>query len=311
MKLRLLTLMMTAMLGPVLYAQEPVCDLFSHLATSESHVVVTGELVVSKNLTVLGSPDCDYQYIANSTVWPIALALNPSTALPASQVRTFQDAKEQVERLRREGKPFLASATFSGRLKVVSRGWIPAELIFDSFNNFHIEYLPHPTSIPVIQICDLFRDLTAYKGKLIAVRGELATTMEGQWIVGRCQSGFLTDGYRWPVALNFGRPADCSPETTEVCDAKWPAQWPQNEEYMVGGYSDGATTATFVGSLRMRSEYKVACQNGWYIGNGYGHLNGAAAELIVDHILNPEATPARPANPIVGDDPERCTPKQP
>jgi hypothetical protein len=311
MRLKLIVLIVAAMLEPVLYAQESVCDLFSHLTSeAESNLVVTGELVVSRKLTVLGSRDCDRVYVSNSTVRPIALALNPSSALSSSQIRSFQDAKGQIERLRQEGKSFRASATLSGRLRLASREWIAAELIFDSFKNFQIENLPDPASIRVVPICDLFRDLAAYKGELIAVRGEFTTTMEGQWIVGRCQGGFVTDGYRWPVALNVGRPADCSPETTAVCDAKWPAQWPRNEQYMISGYSDGATTATFVGTLRMRSEYHVVCmQNGWYVGNGYGHLNGAVAELTVDNVLAPEATPERPKDALVSNDSKRCTPK--
>ncbi len=188
------------------------------------------------------------------------------------------------------------------------RGWIPAELIFDSFDNFQVEILPDPTSLPVIQICDLFRHLETYKGERIAVRGEFANTMEGWWIVGRCQGTFVTDGYTWPVGLNFGRPADCSSETEKLCDAKWPPKFPQNPDYMVSGYSDGATTATFVGVLRMRPDYHVVCmQNGWYRKNGFGHLNGAAAELIVENILNAEATPPRIKSTSTTNT-ERCVP---
>jgi len=315
MKSKLLPLVVLAILGfqPAVWCQESVCDLFSHMTTKGdgSQVVLTGDLIASKAVATLGSKECDFEYIADNTVWPIALLLEPATSLPPSQTRDFEGAAVKMDRLRNEGTRFRATARFSGRLKVAPQGWIPAKLVFDSFNNFQIEVLPDPISIPAVSICDLFRDLEAYKGKLIAVRGEFVSTMEGEWIGGRCEGSFITDGYRWPVSLNLGHRPDCSPETTKVCDAKWPAEWPQNDEYMLGGYSDGATRATFVGTLRMRSKYKVTCNGaGWYVGNGFGHLSGAAGELIVEDILNPEATPHRTKNvPIVSEDSERCAPK--
>ncbi len=47
--------------------------------------------------------------------------------------------------------------------------------------------------------------------------------------------------------------------------------------------------ATFVGVLNMRSEYHVFCaRNGQYRGDSFGHMNGAAAELILDTVLDLE-----------------------
>jgi hypothetical protein len=39
--------------------QESVCDLFSHLEdTDGSQVVVTGDLIIAKDVAVLGAQDC-------------------------------------------------------------------------------------------------------------------------------------------------------------------------------------------------------------------------------------------------------------
>lgn len=160
-------------------------------------------------------------------------------------------------------------------------------------------------SIKVLTICKLFQDLSAYKGKRIAVRGEFVNTMEGAWIAGRCKGNFVTDGYRWPVALSFIGQAHCSPVSPQFCD---PAKWPENPDYVIDGYSDGATTATFIGVLIMKDDYDVVCVNGRYEGNGFGHLNGAVAELAVDRILNAVATPTRIRNRNDEVNSQRCIP---
>jgi hypothetical protein len=306
-----LTVAILLLLKLNLYGQESVCHLFSHLApqTDGRQLVLTGELIISKDIAVLGSQECDNQYISHHTLWPTAVLLRPSDRLSALERQGFEKAAIRLDTLRSEGKVVTATATISGRINVAPKGWLPAELVFDSFENLAIDVLPDPASLPVIPICNLFQDLRAHEGKRIAVRGELVTTMEGQWIVGRCQGAFVTDGYRWPVALNFGRPALCSRETTKFCDAQWPSKWPQNTEYMVDRYSDGATTATFVGRLRMRSEYQAVCTSrGSYSGNGFGHLNGAVAELSVESILNAEATPTRTTSEAANPDSEQCVP---
>jgi hypothetical protein len=304
-------LIVAAMLLPKLNlsGQESVCHLFSHLApqTDGRQLVLTGDLIISKDIAVLGSWECDNQYISQQTLWPTAVLLRPSDQLSASEHQEFEKVAIKLDTLRSEGKVVNATARVAGKIKVVSKGWLPAELVFDSFESLAIDVLPDPASLPVTPICSLFQDLRAHEGKRIAVRGELVTTMEGQWIVGRCQGAFVTDGYKWPVVLNFGRPALCSEETSKICDAQWPSKVPQNPEYMVGGYSDGATTATFVGRLRMRPEYHAVCTSrGWYSGNGFGHLNGAAAELIVEKIVNAEATLPRTKNEPANHDSERC-----
>jgi hypothetical protein len=290
-----------------------VCHLFSHLApqTDGRQLVLTGDIVMSKDIAVLGSLECDEEYISDHTVPPIAVLLRPSERLSALERLDFEQAAIRLDTLRREGKIVNATAAFSGTIKLAHKGSLAAELIFDSVENLNIDVLPAPASLPVIPICSLFQNIRAYEGNRIAVRGELVTTMEGEWISGRCQGMFVTDGYRWPVALNFGRPALCSEETTKLCDAQWPSKLPQNPNYLVGGYSDGATTATFVGRLRMRAEYHAVCTSGgWYSGNGFGHLNGAVAELVVENIVNAEATPPRIKNETANRDSERCVPSK-
>ena len=71
MRLKLAYLIVATVLLPKfnLYGQESVCQLFSHLApqTGGRQLVLTGDLIMSKDIAVLGAWECDNQYISEST----------------------------------------------------------------------------------------------------------------------------------------------------------------------------------------------------------------------------------------------------
>jgi ankyrin repeat protein len=278
-----------------LNAQESVCNLFSHLDSfAEQNVAVTGDLIISKDIAVLGAADCDFQYSTILTRYPTALKLRPSISLPSEQLQLLQNAAARADALRSQGKTISATASFSGRIHIAPAGGIAAELIFDSVENLRVEELPDPRSLPVTPICELFQNLSAWKGKRVAVSGELVSTMEGAWIGGRCESGFVTDGYRWPVSISYASPAYHSVETEGLYKIKVDALENGKE---LQGMHDVERTGIFVGVLRVRSNYYVSCDaRGNLRAVGFGHLNGAAAELIVDGIYDFGLAP-RPDTP--------------
>ncbi len=289
-----------------LHAQESVCDLFSHLASADgSQLIVTGALIISKDTSVLGAADCDNRYTSAHRSWPAALSLRPSTSVSPDQLQQLQKAAAEADALRSQGKTVTATASFSGRIRVASVGELPAELIFDSFDNLKVAALPDSSSLTVIPICELFQNLASWRGKRVAVRGEFVSTMEGAWIVGECKGGFITEGYRWPVSLTYAIPPYYSREPAKLYEPKWPS--PSKGETLQGMF-DVIKTATFVGLLRIKSEYNVACTpNGTYRAIGFGHLGGAPGELIVESIQNVEL---RPDIPIENDDSreQHCSP---
>jgi ankyrin repeat protein len=295
MNVKLMLFVATAVLATAtpLFGQQSVCDLFSDLEGADGRqVVVTGDLIIAKDIAVLGAADCDNRYISGTGVrhmWPTALSLSPSSSVTPDQLQQFQRAAADAESLRSQDKPVNASASFSGRIKLAHSGELPAEMIFDSFDNLRVEALPDPGSLTVIPICELFQNLSAWKGKRIAVRGEFVGTMEGAWITGRCKGGFITDGYRWPVSLTYAVRAPYSNQTAKLYQPKWPA--PTNGGDLQGQF-EVTKTATFVGVLRIKADYHVFCgRNGTYGAIGFGHLGGAAGELIVEAIRNVELTP--------------------
>jgi len=289
--------------------QESICALFSHLVEGDDgrKVILTGDVILSKDLAAIGAADCDNEYILDHYIWPTGLSLRPSPDITEERLQQFREAATKADGLRQAGKTVSASGTFSGRLRMVPSGGYPGELIFDSFENLSVEALPDPATLPVIPICDLFQNLTAWKGKRIAVRGQFVTTMEGAWISGRCKGAFVTNGYRWPVFLTFGEPAHYSPENAKLYATQWPPV-PEGERALEGRYSV-VKTATFVGLLRMKSEYSAVCrEDGSYITNGFGHLGGAAADLAVERVLNFDLSlpPGNDANDDYEE--ERCVP---
>jgi len=290
-RLAALILAVVTMLAARSQSQESVCDLFSHLENSDGHqLTLSGDLIISKDITVLGAADCDYRYSSESLTYPAALVLHPSAAVTPAQLQELQNAAPEADRLRTQGKTVRATATFSGRLRIAPVGGISAELIFDSFADLKVEALPDSSSLEVIPICTLFQDLPAYKGRRIAVRGEIVGTVHGTWIIGNCQSSFVSDGYRWPVSISCGGPAYYSKETAHLYEVKSPAV---RKGEVLEGNPGVVQTATFVGVLRVRSDYHVSCTpDGKYRAYGYGHMNSAAAELIVENIRDFDLTPS-------------------
>jgi hypothetical protein len=109
------------LMAVALYGQRSVCDLFKDLKAADGlRLIVTGELIISKDVAVLGAADCDNQYRSRPEdfgafqLWPTALHLRPSTIVSASQMRQFQDGAAEADRLRSAGKFVSATASFFG-----------------------------------------------------------------------------------------------------------------------------------------------------------------------------------------------------
>ncbi len=290
---------LTVLFVGALPGQEPICDLFKDLkATDGRQFILTGELIISKDVAVLGAGDCDNRYISGHVLWPTALLLRPSAKVPADQERRFRDAAKEADRLRGERKTVSAIGSFMGRVHLGDAGDLPGEFTFDSVNELKVEALPDASELPVIPICELFQNLATWKGRRIAVRGEIVGTSEGSWLMGRCKGGFYTNEYRWPVSLSYAGPAYYSNSTEPLVTVKQPSSRPKGWGELRGRFSV-VETATYVGRLRMRDEYQAVCREGGdYITNGFGHLNGAAAEIVVEEIRDVELSKA-PANETV------------
>lgn len=282
-----------------LQGQQSVCELFKDLTAADSRqLILTGDLIISRDVAALGAADCENRYISRvsgtsgpSRIWPTAVRLRPSPVVPAKQIQQLQEAAAKADDLRRKGKTLSASATFAGRLRVSPADDLPAELTFDSVDDIVVEALPDASQLPVIPICELFQNLPAWRGKRIAVRGKGGGNSEGYWIGDGCEGAFYTDGYRWPVSLNYGLPAWYSGSTAPLAEVRKPSEPPKGYESLKGRYNV-VRTATYVGRLRMKDQYTAVCRvGGDYLTFGFGHFGAAAAELVVEAVMDVELTP--------------------
>ena len=273
------------LMAVTLHGQESVCNLFKDLKAADGrHLIVTGELIFANDFAVIGAGDCDYQYTSNHYLFPSALRLRPSAKVPPEQISGFRDAAAEYDRLWRDGKVVSASASFTGRVQLGEAEGFPGELTFDALEDLKVQALPDASELPVIPICELFQSLATWKGQRIAVRGEVVGTSEGSWLMGRCQGSFNTNGYRWPVSLSYAGPAYASSSIEPLIRAKQPSTPPKGLETF-RGRNNVVRSATYVGRLRMRDKYMAICREGGdYITNGFGHMNGAAAEIVVEEI---------------------------
>lgn len=206
--------------------------------------------------------------------------------MPQKELSELEKWARQIAKLNADGQAVVAHGTFSGRLSLRTDRRMAAMLTFDDARDIMVDTLPPASTLPVIPICDLFQDLGAWKGQRIAVQAEFVGTMEGAWLSGHCESGFVTDGHRWPVLLTWGAPDYFSadpPSLFRIDESR--TRLPPDVSAQLKDHHNVTATATFVGRLRMRDQYIGRCRSGGdYIGNGFGHLGGAAAELIIESV---------------------------
>lgn len=276
--------------GTVLHAQETVCDLFKDLKSADGRQVsIRGELFLEGDLAALGATECDYRYVSEHQIWPTAIQLVPSNVVPDRQLKELKEYAAEIKNLYTSGQTVVAYGTFSGRLTLQKDESTPARLTFDDARNITVDALPPAETLPVIPICDLFQDLGAWKGKRIAVRAREVHTMEGAWLSGHCNGNFVTDGHRWPVSLTRGGPDYYGAYPFSLFRINEERNYPAIDTQ---GRQNVQVIATFVGRLRMRDQYVGVCRDGGdYIGNGFGHLAAAAAELIEESMRDVEIRP--------------------
>jgi hypothetical protein len=148
---------------------------------------------------------------------------------------------------------------------------------------------PPARNLPVMSVCDLFRDLLSYRGKRVALRGELGRTSEGTWLVAEpsCPYRFTTDGFVWGQDLAVGGNA--------ALPKRGRALGPMERTMPT-------TIITVVGIVKTREKYTVVCRFGELSSLGFGHLSGSPAELISEAAFDPV---------VIEREPRRAPAKQP
>ena len=143
-----------------------------------------------------------------------------------------------------------------------------------------------------INVCDLARRLSAYRNKMVAVRGEFFSGRHGATVGSeRCTRASPFREFGSGIAINLSFPSNPAPGEEQVDFEIDGESLRRFEESMSAARAEKRTgaelkvVATFVGVLRVRSGFKLKpSPSGGYVGNGFGQLGRYPAELVMRDI---------------------------
>jgi len=206
--------------------QATVCDFFPDLKSYHGRSVkgCKPRLFLDDGKTAIAA-NCDEPFIAESLVWATALQVDPGPTLVPPERLQLERARQASIASRRSNRHARITALLEGTVETKDKypwshgaqgsishaygaqGQFPARLILTRISDLSFEILPDAEDLQVIDVCEVFADLTAYNEKRVAIRGEIRGGYHGAAMYGRnCEKSHETDGYRWPTALYFGVP---------------------------------------------------------------------------------------------------------
>lgn len=143
-------------------------------------------------------------------------------------------------------------------------------------------------SIPTLSVCEALSHASEYDGKMVRIRDRVVGTEEGAWFVGeQCPGIFVTEGKVWPSTIAWTMPSDLTfiihgvafdfdRESRKRIDSKWE----KLREYL----PDRCIAVTYTGMFERWSKQnsrKMDPKGTPYEISGFGHLNGAPAQLVL------------------------------
>lgn len=281
----------SALLGP-LYAGD-VCTLFPRLRNFDGKIVaVTGEILIAPDALAIAGL-CTPEYFLPSR-GPAALQLDLSFDLDETAKRSIAEARVASGDAIAQGTFIRATAEIEGLVELGRQlgtgygpdGKFPGRILVTRIQNLEWQVQPRARSLPVISVCDLFRDLPSYRGKRVAVRGELAVTEgSGLGAGANCPYRFETDRFVWPQGLALGGWPNVYASTfrREVA----PFSLPRTKRPLGPmGLTYPTTIVTLVGILNVREHYTVRCQSFKLSAFGLGNDGEAPAALAVEDIFD-------------------------
>jgi hypothetical protein len=182
----------------------------------------------------------------------------------------------------------------------MARAWVQAALetlLYLALFTTHVLAQPVPSVPPVIPLCDAFKDLRAYEGKTVALRGQLYSSSEISALGAHCDHHFVTKytlsggfsvlpepqlDYVWPDALNLGWGNDTNADAVNHIYEE------VRSERAKHGSRALDTLVTVVGKLALKDRYIIGrTPDGKPTGMGYGHLSIYPGQIVIKTMLDP------------------------
>jgi hypothetical protein len=133
--------------------------------------------------------------------------------------------------------------------------------------------------LPTMRVCELLGDdPTKLNGKTVKVRGLLTASDEGIWLLGECKTHLVTKGFIWANHLSV---------YVEVFNEATARSWDEMNLKLRRLHADASKDriwVTLVGRIETRQSMDdevIGTPPGPVRPIGFGHLNGAPAEINV------------------------------
>ena len=141
------------------------------------------------------------------------------------------------------------------------------------------------SAIPILTVCDALRDPVRYGGQVVIIVGRSVGTSEGSWLDEACGLKVVVEGRAYPTIISTAYVASWFAPPPQLPEAfKW-------DKSALKHALDRVKTTTRLdskecwgaayGRLETAPSHEIKLGDG-RVGTiyGYGHLNGAAAQLI-------------------------------
>ena len=166
-----------------------------------------------------------------------------------------------------------------------------------------------PATVP---LCELFKDLRSYSGKIVSVSGQLYSSSEVSALGAHCNDKFITKyspspllpepqfDYVWPTALDLATSTFAANEGKKLSFGTDDAAVSQvcaqiRRERAKYGNQAVETWVTVVGMVRLKDDYVIGKgSDGKMRGNGYGHLSTYPGQLVIKTMFGPVVAPTTP-----------------
>jgi len=208
--------------------------------------------------------------------------------------RDLSHAAKALQKTKRHGGFLYITADVSGIVRTSDTNEDRGRIEVTDIRNLKTSEQPPPEKLPVVSLCAIFKDLSAYDRKRVAIRAEIANTIEGAWLVPveRCSQRFVTKGFAWgfDLALSGTRTMDL-PKPGLTGPPRWERQ---------------SISGIFVGTIILPDEYVVICRFNKLSAFGFGHLGGSAGAFLGETVLMPVSS-GEPFRGNSGVEPQECT----
>jgi hypothetical protein len=164
----------------------------------------------------------------------------------------------------------------------------------------HIENVNDQTeaAIPTLTVCGALSKAARYDGEIVQIRGRVYGTDEGTWFLGEeCPGIYVTEGKVWPSTIAWTMPSDLTfiihPVHISFDRTSGPRiqkKWEQLRKHL----PDRCIAVTYTGMFESWSKEKAIKtdpKGHVYEFAGFGHLNGAPAQLVLESADDVEPIP--------------------